>query len=54
MIAYYTRSSFGPCLVICERPCNGEEYQNALRVYFESKREARAYCKANNIEPWNF
>ncbi|MCJ2084877.1 hypothetical protein MKK88_02565 [Methylobacterium sp. E-005] len=41
-------------LVICERPCAGPAYVSAPRLPFSNKTEARAYCAAHGIQPWNF
>lgn len=54
MVAYLERATRGFNLVVLPRPCNGAEYLSAERRPFADKRAARAYCKANNIKPWNF
>ena len=54
MIAYFHKTRTGFELTICARPCNGLEFQQGQRVAVTSKREAKAYCKAHNILPYNF
>lgn len=55
MVAYLERAARKTLrLRICERPCNGAEYTAAPTLPFSNKSEARAYCAANGIQPWNF
>lgn len=54
MIAYLTKTATGYALRICARPCNGPEFANAPTVSVAGKRDARAYCKANGVTPYNF
>jgi hypothetical protein len=54
MIAYFFKTRTGCQLVICERPCNGAEFQAGQRVAVANKKAAKAYCKANGITPHNF
>ena len=54
MIAYFFKTRFGFELRICARPCNGEEFQNAVVIMVSGKREAKTICKSENITPWNF
>jgi hypothetical protein len=54
MIAYLTKTRTGFELRICAKPCNGPEFANAPTIQVAGKREANAYCKANNIKPHNF
>lgn len=54
-IAYFERTACKSFrIAICAGPCNGADYSNAPRIQVGSKSEARAYCKANGIKPWNF
>ena len=55
MVAYLYKSKGGGFeLTICPKPCSGQTYQDGKRIMVKGKREATAYCKANNIQPWNF
>lgn len=54
MIAYFEKTKTGNKLAICAKLCNGLEYQQARRVDVADKHAAKAYCKANNLKPWNF
>lgn len=54
-IAYFERTADKVFrIAICAAPCNGEAYWTAPRIQVAGKAEARAYCKANGIKPWNF
>lgn len=55
MIAYIERGARKTWnLVIVEAPCNGPDYAKAPRLAFSNKVEAKAHCKAQGIQPWNF
>jgi hypothetical protein len=55
MVAYLTKQKKGFfTLRICQSSCNGLAYQNAIVVQTKTKKEARAYCAAHAIQPWNF
>lgn len=53
-IAYLHKSADGYTLTICERPCNGDEFNNSEKMQTIGKREARKICKAIGAEPYNF
>lgn len=56
MVAYFFYGRKGQLaeLHICERPCNGVEFQNAEIVKVWDKREARLVCKRRNIICYDF
>lgn len=54
MVAYLTKLRSGYELRICNRACNGAEFQAGERIVVAGKREARAICTARNVTPWNF
>lgn len=41
-------------LTICDKPCNGAEFQNSEKLRVAGKRDARNWCKDNNVTPYNF
>jgi hypothetical protein len=56
MIAYFhkARGKGNFELTICAAPCNGLEFQQGERIAVTGKKEAKAICKARNIQPYNF
>jgi hypothetical protein len=54
MIAYFFKTRTGFEIRICARPCNGQEFQTAKVISVTGRREAKTFCKTNNITPWNF
>lgn len=54
MVAYLNKTPEGLILTLCEKPCNGEEFNNSEKVPVLDKREARAVCKGVGAKPYNF
>lgn len=53
-IAYLHKATEGFTLTICDRPCNGEEFNAAEKMQVMGKREARKVCEALEASPYNF
>lgn len=53
-IAYLHKSAEGFVLTICDRPCNGVEFNASEKVEVIGKREARKVCAALEAAPYNF
>ena len=54
MVAYLHKTKSGYKLTLCNRPCNGAEFQNGEKIEVAGKREARSICAQRNATPWNF
>jgi len=55
-IAYFTKTKARCFLTIARHVpfAVNQRFENAETVNVSGKREARAYCLAQGIEPWNF
>ena len=53
-IAYLHKGPDGYTLTICDRPCNGAEFDAAEKMDVIGKREARKICEALDATPYNF
>lgn len=54
MIAYFNKVHGGFELTICQRPCNGEEFNNSEKVSVSGKKEANQICKDRGLKPYNW
>ena len=52
--AYLHKSTDGYTLTICDRPCNGVEFNAGEKIEVIGKREARKVCAALDADPYNF
>lgn len=52
--AYLHKSNGTMILTICDRPCNGAEFNAGEKIEVIGKREARKICAALDAEPYNF
>jgi len=54
LVAYLNKTKQGYVLTICEKPCNGEAFNNSQKITVSGKKEANQICKDSGFMPYNF
>jgi len=53
-VAYLNKTKQGYVLTICQKPCNGDEFNKSQKIEVSGKKEAKQICNDSGFIPYNF